>query len=169
MSARYRSAGKHNTRHDPKIMKVLPYAADVESPLKPAQLEVLKQQYLSEGIMVGAQTKFNYAWGLTKSTKRQDQLEGVKLMTEMYKDSPERRRECIYYLALGHFKLGNYTDARKYNNVLLEHEPHNMQASSLKTLIDDRVAKDGYIGIAIVGSAIALGSILIGSIARSRK
>ena len=150
-------------------MKVLPYAADVESPLKPAQLEVLRRQYESEGIMVGAQTKFNYSWGLIKSTKRTEQLEGVKLMTEIYKDSPARRRECIYYLALGHFKLGNYTDARKYNNVLLEHEPHNMQAISLKGLIDDRVAKDGYIGIAIVGSAIALGSILIGSIARSRR
>jgi hypothetical protein len=150
-------------------MKELPYAADVEAPLKPAQLEVLKKQFESEGIMVGAQTKFNYAWGLIKSDKRSEQLDGVKLMTEMYKDSPERRRECIYYLALGQFKLGNYTDARKYNNVLLEHEPTNMQAMSLKSLIDDRVAKDGYIGIAIVGSAIALGGILIGSIARSRK
>jgi hypothetical protein len=34
--------------------------------------------------------------------------------------SPERRRECLYYLALGNFKLGNYGEARRYNDLLLE-------------------------------------------------
>ena len=52
-----------------------------------------------------------------------------------------RRRECLYYLALGQFKLGHYNDARRYNDSLLEKEPRNMQALSLKALIDDRVAK----------------------------
>jgi fission 1 protein len=44
-----------------------------------------------------------------------------------------------------------------------------MQAQSLRQLIDDRVAKDGYIGVAIVGSALALGGILIGSLARKAR
>lgn len=40
----------------------LPYAADAESPLKPAELQVLRSQYEKEGEYVSLQTKFNYAW-----------------------------------------------------------------------------------------------------------
>jgi hypothetical protein len=32
------------------------------SPLKPAELQVLRAQYEKEGEYVGVQTKFNYAW-----------------------------------------------------------------------------------------------------------
>lgn len=32
------------------------------SPLKPAELQVLRAQYEKEGDYVGIQTKFNYAW-----------------------------------------------------------------------------------------------------------
>jgi len=94
---------------------------------------------------------------------------------EIYKEAPGRRRECLYYLALGQFKLGHYNEARRYNDSLLENEPRNMQALSLRALIDDRVAKgadpllprllfrfaycrliclEGYVGMAIVGSAV---------------
>jgi hypothetical protein len=44
-------------------------------------------------------------------------------------------------LALGHFKLGNYNDARKFNEALLEYEPNNHQAHALRQEIEDRVAK----------------------------
>jgi len=63
------------------------------------------------------------------------------LMIEIYKEAPGRRRECLYYLALGQYKLGHYNEARRYNDSLLEKEPRNMQALSLKALIEDRVAK----------------------------
>jgi fission 1 protein len=32
------------------------------SPLKPAELQVLRAQYEKEGDYVGIQTKFNFAW-----------------------------------------------------------------------------------------------------------
>jgi fission 1 protein len=60
---------------------------------------------------------------------------------DIYKEVPDRRRECLFYLALGHFKLGNYNDARKFNDSLLEFEPHNGQARALRTEIEDRVAR----------------------------
>lgn len=34
----------------------------VSSPLKPAELQVLRTQYEKEGDYVGVQTKFNFAW-----------------------------------------------------------------------------------------------------------
>jgi fission 1 protein len=102
---------------------------------------VLRKQYEAEGAFVGVQTKFNYAWGLIKSTRRHEQQLGVRLLTEIFRDHIERRRECLYYLALGHYRLGNYAEARRYNEILLETEPENLQAQSLRVLVDDRVAK----------------------------
>ncbi|KPI34659.1 Mitochondria fission 1 protein [Cyphellophora attinorum] len=131
----------------------LPYAADAESPLKPAEL----------------QTKFNYAWGLIKSHKREEQQLGVQLLSDIFKTTPERRRECLYYLALGNYKLGNYAEARRYNDLLLEKEPGNLQASSLRQLIDDKVSKEGLMGMAIVGGAVAVAGIVGGMLMRNSR
>ncbi|ROW09704.1 hypothetical protein VMCG_02457 [Cytospora schulzeri] len=141
----------------------LPYAVDAETPLNPAELQVLRAQYEKEGEMVGVQTKFNFAWGLVKSTRRDDQQLGVMLLSEIFRTSPERRRECLYYLALGNFKLGNYAEARRYNDLLIQREPANLQASNLRTLIDDKVAKEGLVGVAIV-SGIAVVAGVVGGV-----
>ncbi len=96
--------------------------------------------------------------GLIKSASRSEQQEGVRLLSDIFRNAPERRRECLYYLALGNYKLGNYAEARRYNDLLLDHEPSNLQAGSLRGLIDDKVAKEGLVGVAIVsGLAIAAG------------
>ncbi|KAI9167192.1 Mitochondrial fission 1 protein [Paramyrothecium foliicola] len=136
----------------------LPYALDAETPLNPSELNVLRAQYEKEGEMAGVQTKFNYAWGLVKSTDRNHQQLGVRLLSEIFRLSPERRRECLYYLALGSYKLGNYGEARRYNDLLLDKEPANLQAANLRQLIDDKVAKEGLMGVAILsGVGIAAG------------
>lgn len=101
--------------------------------------------------------------GLIKSNNRPEQQEGVRLLSEIFRGAPERRRECLYYLALGNFKLGNYGEARRYNDLLLEKEPANLQATSLGSLIEDKVAKEGLVGIAILGGlAVAAG--VVGSL-----
>ncbi|EXJ65743.1 mitochondria fission 1 protein [Cladophialophora psammophila CBS 110553] len=148
----------------------LPYAADAESPLKPAELQVLRAQYEKEGEYVGVQTKFNYAWGLIKSNQRSEQQLGVQLLSDIFKTTPERRRECLYYLALGNYKLGNYAEARRYNELLLEKEPGNLQAASLRQLIDDKVSREGLMGVAIIGGVAVAAGIVGGIIMRgSRK
>ncbi|TLD30533.1 hypothetical protein PspLS_02838 [Pyricularia sp. CBS 133598] len=150
----------------------LPYAIDAETPLQPAELAVLRAQYDKEGDMVGVQTKFNYAWGLVKSSTRSDQQLGVMLLSEIFRTSPERRRECLYYLALGNYKLGNYAEARRYNDLLLGKEPTNLQATNLRSLIDDKVAKEGLLGAAIIGgvavAASVVGGILLRNMGRKR-
>lgn len=105
----------------------------------------------------------------------------------IYRDEPSRRRECLYYLALGHYQLGNYEEARKFNglflinvvsvnvdveiDMLMDKEPHNMQAQALGGLIQKAVSKgafggacalwssgqclkctEGLVGMALVGS-----------------
>ncbi|KAI0923823.1 mitochondrial membrane protein, variant 2 [Taiwanofungus camphoratus] len=146
----------------------LPYAADAEVSLSYDELEVLRLQYQKELAQshVTVQSKFNYAWGLVKSPMRDHQVEGVRLLQEIYRAEPTRRRECLYYLALGHYKMGNYEEAKKFNSLLMEKEPTNMQAQSLATLIDQRVTREGYIGMALVGGAAALGTLLVASVIR---
>lgn len=38
------------------------FALTRDSPLRPAEIQVLRSQYEKEGDYVGIQTKFNYAW-----------------------------------------------------------------------------------------------------------
>ncbi|KAK5095707.1 Mitochondrial fission 1 protein [Exophiala xenobiotica] len=147
----------------------LPYAADAESPLPPAELQVLRSQYEKEGDYVGVQTKFNYAWGLIKSSSRPDQQLGVQLLSDIFKTIPERRRECLYYLALGNYKLGNYAEARRYNELLLDKEPGNLQSQSLQGLIDDKVSKEGMYGLAIAGGVAVAAGVLGGMLMRNAR
>jgi fission 1 protein len=104
-----------------------------------------------------------------KSSSRNEQQEGVRLLSEIFRYAPERRRECLYFLALGNFKLGNYAEARKFNDLLLEREPSNLQAESLKGLIDDKVAKDGLMGVAILGGVAIAAGVVGGMLLRNSK
>lgn len=152
-------------------MTEIPYAADAEISLTYDELEVLKIQYVKEQAQghITVQTKFNYAWGLVKSPQREHQEQGVRLLQEIYRSEPTRRRECLYYLALGYYKLGDYENARKFNNLLIDKEPHNLQAQSLNDLIDKSITREGYIGMGLAGGAALLGTILIASIVRKSK
>jgi len=101
-----------------------------------------------------------------KSPKKEHQVEGVNILQDIYRAEPTRRRECLYYLALGHYKLGNYEQAKGFNSLLLEKEPTNLQAKSLSQLIDAAVAKEGYVGMAIAAGAAAVGTLLIAGLVR---
>lgn len=124
----------------------LPFAVDVNTPLSRSELQVLRIQYDKEEQAghTSVQTKFNLAWGLVKSKEREEVTEGVALLSEIYKQEAERRRECLYYLALGNYKVSNYADAKRLNDVLLEKEPNNLQARSLGQIIDKAWAKGGF-------------------------
>jgi mitochondrial fission 1 protein len=72
-------------------------------------------------------------------------------------------------LALGNFKLGNYAEARRYNDLLLDKEPGNLQAASLRTLVDDKVSKEGLMGVAIVGGVAVAAGILGGLLMKNSR
>jgi len=135
------------------------------SELHPQVLRLQYEKELSQA-HVTLQTKFNYAWGLVKSPIRDHQVEGVRLLQEIFRAEPTRRRECLYYLALGHYKMENYDQAKKFNALLLEKEPSNMQALSLAQLIEKAVTREGYIGMALAGGAAAIGTLILAGILR---
>ncbi|KAI8150087.1 mitochondria fission 1 protein [Fennellomyces sp. T-0311] len=146
----------------------VPMVEEAEKSLTAAELEVLRKQFEREGEFVTIQTKFNYAWGLIKSKNLEEIALGITLLTEIYRDSPERRRECLYFLALGHYRLANYAEARQFNEQLLKYEPKNAQARALKKLIEEKVSREGVIGLAIVSGVLAVGVALVVAIIRHR-
>ncbi|ORY95354.1 mitochondria fission 1 protein [Syncephalastrum racemosum] len=148
------------------MTEFVPQYQEAEHPLSPAEIEVLRRQFEREGSYVTIQTKFNYAWGLIKSDQPEQVAYGISLLSEIYTDSPERRRECLYYLALGHYKISNFVDARQFNRELLRHEPNNIQALALNKLIDERVSREGVIGLAIVSGVLTVGAVLVAILIR---
>lgn len=141
----------------------------ISSPLSHDELDILRKQFYSEGQFVSLQTRFNYAWGLIKSDSVPDQQLGVKILADLFKDAPERRRECLYYLSIGCFKLNDYSNARKYADILLELEPQNRQAGKLRQIIEDRLAKEGLIGVAITSTVIAAAAAAITFFVRNHR
>ncbi|KAI8903220.1 hypothetical protein EDD86DRAFT_215628 [Gorgonomyces haynaldii] len=134
-------------------MSSLPLLEEAELEVTNQELSQLREQVLQQP---NPQNKFNLAWGLLRSNDKQNQQLGVDLFHEIYRENPGRRRECIYYLALGEYKLGNYRNARHHNQTLLQLEPHNKQALSLEYKINEKVQSEGLVGMALVGGAAAL-------------
>lgn len=128
----------------------LPTIEDAYGSLSTEQLEILRQQVLSEGGDIASiQSRFNYAWGLIKSQDTEDQRLGVKILTDIYKESPMRRRESLYYLTIGCYKLGEYAMAKRYADVLYSHEPQNPQANAVKAMVEKKIQTESVKGIAI--------------------
>lgn len=138
--------------------------ADVS--LTPHDLHTLRTQYEAELPHPSPSTKFNYAWGLVRSKRSEDTEAGVRLLYQLYRDEPELTRECLYYLSMGEIKLGNYTEARKYARELLKMEPTNSQASALLTEIEERVTREGLIGLGIAGGAVAVAGLVVAGLVK---
>lgn len=134
----------------------------------PEQVRVLKDQVDLES-PPSAQLLFNYAWALLKSPTTADQRKALAIFSALYRDSPDLRREALYYLALGSVKTGDYANARRYAELLQEKEPDNTQFKALKDAIDDRVTQDGLIGLGIAGGVLAVGLGVVGALVRRKR
>lgn len=132
----------------------LPDPQEVFVPLSEEQIAILEYQVESEQPVATVQSRFNLGWGLMKSDD-EDVKQGINMLTEIFKTVPSRRIECVYFLSLACFKIKEYREATRYVDVLLQVEPNNKQALTLKKMIENELAKDSLIGFAIVSSAIA--------------
>ena len=140
-----------------------PTLKDAYEPLYRQQLEILRQQVVSEGGPTATiQSRFNYAWGLIKSTDVNDERLGVKILTDIYKEAESRRRECLYYLTIGCYKLGEYSMAKRYVDTLFEHERNNKQVGALKSMVEDKIQKETLKGVVVAGGVLA-GAVAVAS------
>jgi fission 1 protein len=149
---------------------VYPALEELKQPLSAQQLQILKSQLESENPNPSPQSQFNYAWGLIKSSNHKHVASGIEILRHLYQDNEDLKRECLYYLSLGSYKIGEYGRSRQYVEKLLEIDPNNMQAMGLKTSIEDKITNDGLIGLGIGTGAVAIGvGVLVGILGRKRK
>lgn len=141
---------------------------EVMKPLPAEELRILSRQYKNER-HPSVQTSFNYAWGLVKCKDKSDIRRGITLLQDVFKDTPERRRECLYYLAVAHLKLTEYGAARRYADTLMGYEPRNREVIALRQNIEDNLSKEGMIGVAIIGGAFAIGAAVLSTILRRKR
>lgn len=106
-------------------------------------------------------TQFQYSCCLVQSRYKDDIHKGIDILSKLCQGDYDTR-DFTFFLALGYYKLGEFTTASKYIQRLLTIEPRNSQAIELKKLIDAKLNQDTALGIALTGGLVALGGVLIG-------
>ncbi|XP_072961802.1 mitochondrial fission 1 protein A-like [Typha angustifolia] len=104
------------------------------------------------------------SWALVHSKHSDDVNRGIGMLEASLDStsSPLQTREKLYLLAVGHYRNGDYPRSRQLTDRCLEMAPDWRQALTLKKAVEDKIAKDGLIGIGIATTAVGL---LVGGIA----
>ncbi|XP_010926963.1 mitochondrial fission 1 protein A [Elaeis guineensis] len=115
------------------------------------------QEQKSESLM-------RLSWALVHSRQPEDVNRGIAMLEASLgsSSSPLQTREKLYLLAVGYYRNGDYSKSRQLLERCLEIAPDWRQALTLKKVVEDRIAKDGVIGIGIAATAVGL---LVGGIA----
>ncbi|KAM0981320.1 hypothetical protein ACFX13_014732 [Malus domestica] len=115
-------------------------------------------EHKSESIM-------RLSWALVHSRQPEDVQRGIAMLEASLANSssPLHQREKLYLLAVGYFRTGEYSTCRHLVEQCLEIAPDWRQALTLKKTVEDKIAKDGFVGIGITASAVGL--IAVGIIA----
>ncbi|WCJ33352.1 Mitochondrial fission 1 protein A [Euphorbia peplus] len=98
------------------------------------------------------------SWALVHSKRSEDVQRGIAMLEASLANttSPLQRREKLYLLGVGYYRSGDYSRSRQLAEQCLEIAPDWRQALGLKKAIEDKVAKDGVIGIGITATAVGL-------------
>ncbi|KAF3669943.1 Mitochondrial fission 1 protein A [Capsicum annuum] len=105
------------------------------------------------------------SWALVHSKQPQDVQRGIAMLQASLANSssPLQQREKLYLLAVGFYRSREYSRSRELTDQCLEIAPDWRQALSLKKAIENRITKDGVIGIGI--TLITIGFIAGGIVA----
>ena len=102
--------------------------------------------------------QFQFALNLIRAKPKLIVQEGLSMFQNLFAKTKEEdiKRDSLYYMAVAETKLNNYEKALKYLQTILNIQPANEQVRDLYIEVNNRMKRDGLIGIGIVGSA-ALG------------
>ncbi|KAI4300865.1 hypothetical protein L6164_034193 [Bauhinia variegata] len=98
------------------------------------------------------------SWALVHSKQPEDVQRGIAMLQTSLgnSNSPLQQREKLYLLAVGYYRSNEYSRCRRLLDQCLEIAPDWRQALSLKKTVEDKIAKDGVIGIGITATAVGL-------------
>ncbi|GLT40526.1 hypothetical protein SLA2020_146540 [Shorea laevis] len=121
------------------------------------------EREVAETAKVGSEEERNdsimrLSWALVHSRQAEDVQRGIAMLEASLANSspPLQQKEKIYLLAVGYYRCGNYSRSRQLVGQCLEIQPDWRQAETLKKTVEDRIAKDGVIGIGITTAAVGL-------------
>ncbi|OAY69912.1 Mitochondrial fission 1 protein A [Ananas comosus] len=113
------------------------------------------------------------SWALVHSRQPDDVNRGIGMLEASLdsSSSPLQTREKLYLLAVGYYRNGDYARSRQLLERCLEIAPDWRQALTLQKVVEDKIARDGLIGMGITATAFGVVGLLIGGIvaAASRK
>ncbi|GLJ16006.1 hypothetical protein SUGI_0265110 [Cryptomeria japonica] len=100
-------------------------------------------------------TIMRLSWALVHSRRSSDVQRGIAMLEAALSNDigPTQKRETLYLLAVGHYRAEDYGRSRQYISQALEIAPDFRQALTLKKIVEDKIAKDGVIGIGIAVAA----------------
>lgn len=90
-------------------------------------------------------------------------------LAEILKQDPARKRETLWYLALGYYRVADHQSAKYYNEQILYLEPENRQARSLEATLQRSLQRDGLIGLGVVSAVVGIFAMGIAALASSRR
>ncbi|KAH7441019.1 hypothetical protein KP509_03G021500 [Ceratopteris richardii] len=95
------------------------------------------------------------SWALVHSRNLSDVQRGILMLEAALDKKPDddQKREIFYLLAVGNYRAGEMARARRYVDQALVISPDFRQGITLRKLIEDKIAKDGVIGIGIAAAA----------------
>lgn len=103
----------------------------------------------------GYDNKLLYGWALIRSRYDDDVRSGVYILKgpntfshihiiyiDLFKICPQNlRRDCLFFLSIGHMKMADYAQAKYTCDQLIAIEPENGQAISLREEISRKASK----------------------------
>lgn len=119
-----------------KIKMELPSISDAYDSLSKKEFQEIEANYLNDQ---SPQSTFNYAWALLKQPSKNDQRKAHNLFQLIYKESPKRRSEILYYLALLNYKLNELDQAKSYLTTLLQMDSNNKFAIVLLNKVNEQI------------------------------
>jgi fission 1 protein len=98
------------------------------------------------------------AWALVHSRNASDVQRGIAMLEASLAGvgAPTQKREVLYLLAVGQFRAGEYARSRRLVDQALSISPDFRQASSLKKMVEDKIAKDGLVGVGLAAAAVGV-------------
>mmetsp|Transcript_42025 Transcript_42025/g.164611 ORF Transcript_42025/g.164611 Transcript_42025/m.164611 type:complete len:190 (-) Transcript_42025:844-1413(-) len=130
-------------------------------------LQAFEEDYLKECAKnrPAPGAKFNYAWALVKSQSRAHIKKGVTLLRGLSFDH-YRPADCLYYCAVGYYRLDNLYESRRCLKQLLSFNEKYRPAISLMDILDDRIRREAATGLAVLGTIISTSAMVYVSLSK---
>jgi fission 1 protein len=111
-------------------------------------------------------------WGLVHSKRKKDVGEGLQLagaLMESDELEDERKKDLVYIKCVALYKLGKYLEAKRQLEEFLLVSPNHRQALQIKEMVDEKLVRDGLIGVGVLSTGALIASIAVAVLSSGRK